>query len=181
MKSIYARKPAERPLPPGSPRFLHCFLKWFKENQGRFAIPVSVKKIRFDGIELSFPSTTGCIQAHVHSRGGGWDEIIVWARWKNNWDIIHESEASALATDNGYTCELCEGPHELFPTLEALWVSHVFDLQFLAWVNEKLAKSHSITFIGNRGWFSAELSLRVRKPGSRRFVLAHVPFAVSTL
>ncbi len=175
MKSTTSRKPADRPLPPGSPRFLHCFLEWFKKNQGRFAIPVSVKKIRASNIVLAFPSTTGCIYAHVHSRGG-WDEIVVCARWKGERDIIHESESEALATDNAYVCALCEGPHELFPSLDAMWVSHVFDHQFLAWVNEKLAKSHSITFIGDDGWFSAELSLRVRKQRSRRFVLAHVPF-----
>ncbi len=107
MKSTTSRKPADRPLPSGSPRFLHCFLEWFKKNQGRFAISVSVKKIRENSIVLVFPSTTGCINAHVHS-SGGWDEIVVWARWKSQWDIIHESEAEALATDNAYVCALCE-------------------------------------------------------------------------
>lgn len=175
MKSTTSRKPGDRPLPPGSPRFLQCFLEWFKKNQGRFAIRVSVKKIRANRIVLAFPSTTGCIHVDVHSCGG-WDQIIVLAHWKNRWDIIHESEVEALATDNAYVCALCEGPPELFPTLETLWVGHVFD-QFLEWVNEWLAKSHSITFIGDDGFFSAELSLRIRKQRSRRFELAHVPFA----
>ncbi|MBK7424696.1 MAG: hypothetical protein IPJ48_17315 [Propionivibrio sp.] len=88
---------------------------------------------------LAFPSTTGRIHAHVHSRSG-WDEIVVWARWKSQWDIIHESEVESLATDNAYVCALCEGPHARIPSLEALWVSHVFDHQFLAWFNEKLAR-----------------------------------------
>src|ERR1035437_10114815 len=178
MKPHVRRKHIERGLPPGSSHFLRCFLEWLRANQGRFAIPVSVAKLRASGIELVFPSTTGCIRAYVHDRGN-WHEIIVWARWKADWDIIHDSDVIPLLTDRGYVCELCMEQTEAFPSLEALWTCHGFEC-FLQWVNERLAKSRFITFTGSRGCFSADLSILVRnnRPRKRRILIAHVPFAI---
>lgn len=73
-------------------------------------------------------------------------EIAVSADWADEcWDILLDLEVRAKPIADGFVCTWCqsEGKHQVFQTLEALWLDHLFD-PFEEWVNTKLAGAHAI-------------------------------------
>jgi len=116
------------------PRIQRAFVRWFRENRARFAVPVRLTKITARGIELNFPSHPDCLSVWL-SRS----ELDVFVEWKGDcWDMLISLDCAPEPVPGGYRCALCTESVTIWPTREALWCDHLFE-PFLTWVNERLA------------------------------------------
>ena len=128
------------------PRIQRAFVRWFRENRSRFAVPVRLTKITTAGILLTFPDHPDCLCAWL-SRF----ELLVSVNWKGVcWDRLIDLDAWPEPVPSGYRCALCMDFVRIWPTREAIWQDHLFD-PFLLWVNEKLAHSSQLLLYGRPG------------------------------
>lgn len=131
---------------PPRPRIQRAFVRWFRENHNRFAVPVRLTKITGKGILLNFPKHPDCLSVWL-SR---WD-LSVHVTWQEVWwDMLISLDAFPEQVPGGYRCRLHLNFDEIWPTREALWRHDLFE-PFLAWVNEQLAQAYQLSLYGKPG------------------------------
>jgi hypothetical protein len=131
------------------PRIQRAFVRWFKRNNRRFAVPIRVSKATSKGMEFRFINYPDCLSVWL-SRDG----LSVHVNWQEHWDMLLDIDVGIKTTNDGYQCLFCfhEGgmTSVLFSSKEALWQDHIFE-PFLEWVNEKLAPARWLQISGTAG------------------------------
>lgn len=134
------------------PQIQRCFMRWLKENNARFEVPLILTKITAKGVELHFQNYPDCLSVWLSHK-----EINVHVQWQGEWwDMLISLDAWSYHTSGGYKCNCCWDDRgksaTIFPSREALWTDHLFD-PFLKWVNEYLAPARwlRISSTGGRG------------------------------
>ena len=111
------------------------FQTWYRENAGRFDIPLQLISRNRKAFDLSFVGITPVVSASLVE-----GEIIVQAAiGERFFDILADFEAHPLHTPAGYVCTLCEpDSREVYKTRREFWRRHMFE-KFLDWVNGTLS------------------------------------------
>lgn len=136
--------PMKKKLP--RPRIQRAFVRWFRENHTRFAVPVRLSKITAIGILLTFPQHPDCLSAWL-SR---WS-LSASVDWRGMcWDLLISLDSCPEPVPGGYRCRLNMKFVESWPTREAVWRNNLFE-PFLWWVNNMLAHSRKVTLYGRPG------------------------------
>lgn len=121
-----------------------AFIRWYAENEPRFAIRLAVIKRTDVTIFMGFRGISGIINAALTD-----DEISVSVDWNGTcWDHLRFFETFPERVAGGYACRLCDkDTRPIFPRREALWRAEVFEA-FLEWVNEELANAVAVSISG---------------------------------
>jgi len=128
------------------PRIQRAFVRWFRENHTRFAVPVRLSKITAKGILLNFPNHSDCLSVWLSS----WN-LSVHVEWQGvNWDMLISLDANPEPVPGGYRCRCCSESDRVWPNRESLWADHLFE-PFLSWVNERLAHACQLSLYGKPG------------------------------
>jgi hypothetical protein len=122
------------------PRIQREFLTWYRQNAGRFVIPLRTMARSRRCLDLTFMGITPVISTSLFS-----GELIVLAKMDEQvFDIVADFEADPLHTPLGYVCKLCEPEtREVYRTRTEFWRHHLFE-EFLDWVNKQLAPARWI-------------------------------------
>ncbi len=127
---------------PPLPRFFRTFMSWLEDARPRLLLSVQIARIRRTFIELSISGFGGCITASVcrSGRKGSSVSISVRVQWNgDDVDGFFDLDVNTRRTKDGYVCVECPSDSaENYPTIEALWIAHLFEA-LLEFVNEKLA------------------------------------------
>lgn len=133
-------------------RYQTCFLRWLKQNAHRFLLPPLKPKVKVGSVSLTFSNLNPHIQVRVCQ-----NKLMVvvdhpmWGK-RRFIDALLDLDLTPEWRDGGYTCNPCVGwlsenrknsPSEVFPSLEALWEVHQFEV-FLKWCNEKLVPATNL-------------------------------------
>ena len=147
------------------PRIQREFLAWYRQNAGRFLIPLRLMARNRKRLDLGFAGITPVVSASLLE-----DELIVQARMDRHvFDLIADFEAWPQHTPLGYVCNLCRPEtREVYRTRTEFWRRHVFD-EFLEWVNQQLdpARWIRLSRLGDEGSTWATLireECELRKP-----------------
>lgn len=156
-----------RKLPKARRRIHRAFLKWMRENQHRFLIPVNIRQRTDQGIELDFIGYHPAISAWLSN----WC-IGVSVDWQGQcWDLLCSFESAPSPVTGGYHCLLCSpGNRQIFSSRDALWTTEVFE-HFLNWVNETLAPANWVALYGFSGSTMARLSPAPPEAGTDLFAV----------
>lgn len=121
----------------GSPRIQREFLAWYRQNRGRFALPLCQLARNRETLHLGFVGITSAISARL-----GYGSLAVGTELNGCYcDTIADFDTAMEHTPNGYVCKLCDpGERKCFRTRGDIWRNHLFE-PFLAWVNEELANA----------------------------------------
>jgi hypothetical protein len=127
-----------------------CFLAWFEQSRALFKAPPSIVDRSNRTIELTFGNWETDIRVYLNTNKI--DEIAVTIYWDNVlWDLLLCLETYPKKTKHGFICELCRAHDSsssvTYPTLNALWESHLFQ-PFLDWVNNTLVTKPYIEILG---------------------------------
>lgn len=135
------------------PRIQRAFVQWLDKNQSRFLIPVRIKGIRANFLQLEFMGITREISASLRHTGGtslpGYDEMLVPVEWNGTtWDYLLWLDAAPLKSGDGYVCDACEPAQRIvYRDRESMWRDHLFE-PFLNWVNTSLAPAKWLALHG---------------------------------
>src|SRR5882724_7232445 len=100
------------------------FDRWLAHNHARFRYPPHLMLQRKRYIELQFAGITPAIQCAISQEGMVGIYAIYQREW---WDSLADFDMVARRTSTGhYYCDACTPP-EMFPSREALWVTHSFE------------------------------------------------------
>lgn len=127
------------------PRVQRAFFAWYRENRLGFAVMLRISKRSDRLIHIAFEGVTPMIVAHIDRQGASVD-VECDGAW---FDRLVDLDVAPQRVQNGYRCSLCEaeaGKREPLPTLEALWIDHLFE-PFRCWVNDRLASAHSLQLL----------------------------------
>lgn len=95
-------------------------------------------------MEFAISGFGGCVSAAVCRSGRKLSNVSISVRVQWNGEDVDgllELDVHSRRTKDGYVCSQCPPESaEVYPTIEALWIAHVFEA-FLEFVNEKLAKA----------------------------------------
>jgi hypothetical protein len=131
-------------LPRRSPRYQRAFVRWFQANHSRFLVPVNLKKINAKTVVAQFTNHPDCLLISLNDWSLG-----VWVIWFGGvWDKLMDSDVHPVKTRGGYRCGACVPSNQVWPSLEAFWMDHLYE-PFLAWVNDDFAQADSIKIFGS--------------------------------
>jgi hypothetical protein len=113
------------------------FDRWLAHRAAQFHHPPRIVLQRKRYIELQFSGITPANRCTLSTEG----MVGIYASYQGEWwDGLGDFDVSERRTSTGqYYCHLCTDP-EMFPSLEALWVTHSFE-PLLAWTNEHFQAS----------------------------------------
>jgi hypothetical protein len=80
-------------------------------------------------------------------------DLVISAEWEGEcWDFLLSEEVRPALSQEGFVCSLCEqeGKHRIFPTLEALWLDHLFR-PLEVWINTKLDAAWAVALYRRDG------------------------------
>ncbi len=139
------------------PRIQREFLAWFRQNAGRFAIPLRITARKRKRIEFSFVGITPIISGALNDH-----EVYVKAEMNGRrYDWIVEFDAYLRHSPQGYYCALYYPESRVFHrTRQEFWRIEIFE-RFLAWVNAKFAPARWVRLsdYDDGGFIWAELIL----------------------
>lgn len=125
---------------------------------------------------MGFAGITRKLQFCIGTRGGA---AIMVLHEGIVWDILADFDVVEQRTaDGSYRCRLCE-PADLFPSREALWISHCLE-PMLAWTNQHFDASRSLLLFGQEGhttYAQIGQTSDVASGGSKAGVVYHCPLA----
>jgi hypothetical protein len=136
------------------PRHLHCrrrthkaFLRWYSENEPKFAIKLELLRRTDTDLDIGFCRIDRIVTASLVD-----DEIIIAVMWEGEcWDMLRDFETYPKRVRDGYVCDECPEKHRLvFPSRDGLWRTEVFD-PFLEWVNDDLVNAVAVSISGTPG------------------------------
>ena len=88
-----------------------------------------------------------CIgQPHIGGFAATCGDLVISADWEGAcWDFLFSEEVRPEKSHGGFVCAICEreSKHRIFPTLEALWLDHLFR-PLEDWINTKLAVAQAV-------------------------------------
>jgi hypothetical protein len=126
------------------------FDRWLAHNHARFRYPPPLMLQRKRYIELQFAGITPAIQCAISQEGMVGIYAIYQREW---WDSLADFDLVARRTSTGhYYCDACTPP-EMFPSREALWVTHSFE-PLLGWTNAHFQASQWLWLcrVGGMTW-----------------------------
>ena len=131
------------------PCIQRTFVRWLDKNRTRFEVPVHIRKITADSVNLTFQGYPDCLSVSLSAY-----ELNVHVNWQGRWwDMLISLDAWAFHTLGGYKCKCCWIDYgesaTNFPSRESLWLDHLFD-PFLQWVNEELTPARWLQISGTK-------------------------------
>jgi hypothetical protein len=133
------------------PAIQRCFATWHDANADRFLVPVRRGERTPRSLRLDFPSLG--LEETLYAALGD-SEITVFADVEGEcWDLLVSLDLVVPErAEGGWVCRHCVGgtPYighvpKLYGSQEDLWRDHLFE-EFLAWVNERLARGDTLAF-----------------------------------
>jgi hypothetical protein len=125
-----------------SPGLQHAFLAWFEEARSRLAIAISIGRSTPEVTEFTFALANPVLIGSLATCG----DLVISADWEGVcWDFLFSEEVRPEKSHGGVVCAVCEreSKHRTFPTLEALWLDHLFR-PLEDWINTKLAVAQAV-------------------------------------
>ena len=160
-------------MPRRNHRHLKSFTHWLTKNQHRFLLPVKLQKIGARKTKLVFPELPKVIGIGLST----WN-LSVHVTWEERcMDLLLDLDCMVHKTFRGYQCELCERPREIWTTLEAMYVDHLYE-PFLSWVNEALHPATGVAIYEMRGSTWAELMCVGNAEPTQENLKTYVPFGL---
>ena len=124
------------------PGLQHAFLAWLVEGRSRLAVAIKVGCSTPDVTEFGFASANPILAGSLATCG----DLVISADWEGVcWDFLFSEEVRPEKSHGGFVCAICEreSKHRIFPTLEALWLDHLFR-PLEDWINTKLAVAQAV-------------------------------------
>jgi hypothetical protein len=153
------------------PRIQRTFIHWLEKNQSRFMVPVRIKRITAERVDMDFVGVTQLIGATLYHWGGAtprcYEEITVPVNWDGtHWDLLLWLDAAPVKSGDGYVCRSCEMERQaVFQDRESLWQDHLFE-PFLNWVNTSLAPAKWLELGGSDDRGCTYATILTEKPGT---------------
>jgi hypothetical protein len=126
-----------------------AFVAWFEEARSRLTVAIKVGCSTHDFTEFSFALANPVLIGSLATCG----DLVISAEWEGEcWDFLLSEEVRPALSQEGFVCSLCEqeGKHRIFPTLEALWLDHLFR-PLEDWINTKLGAAWAVALYRTDG------------------------------
>ena len=126
-----------------------AFLAWIEESRSRLAIAICIGQSTPEVTEFTFVVANPVLIGSLTACG----DLVISAEWEGEcWDFLLSEEVRPALSQEGFVCSLCEreGKHRIFPTLEALWLDHLFR-PLEDWINTKLDAAWAVALYRRDG------------------------------
>jgi hypothetical protein len=135
------------------PSYQRDFVHWFRENQGRFTLPISLLKRTKISIEITLPGLSPLISFSLAPNA-----LMVWLHKDGEYfDILADFDIAPTRRGRGFINCLCLAEDQVvYPNLASLRRAEVYE-PFLKWVNKKLANARWINLYRSTGFWGGDL------------------------
>ncbi|WP_069065492.1 hypothetical protein [Sphingobium sp. RAC03] len=125
----------------GARPFTEAFTSWFAAA-GLHELVAVEPCVDRDTVDISFLIGGRALQGYVHPSGIS----IAAMLGKECWDFLFDEDVVPVNDGAAWFCSLCE-PNDcrLFPSIEALWVDHLFD-PLRRWIDEQLRPATALEY-----------------------------------